>query len=136
MAEWCNGSISESLSDDPSSSLGAASATMSCRVVMSLLNLHKRYHGFSHFKLPLARRRICDMWQEGAANAIPAKAHDLLANYERGEVKVSGELLVLPIYQNQLFRALSSTVLRASLINWYIRFNSLGAYMQLRFPCE
>ena len=52
MAEWCNGSISESLSDDPSSSLGAASAAMPCRVVMSLLNLHKRYHGFSHFKLP------------------------------------------------------------------------------------
>jgi len=25
---------------------------MPCRVVMSLLNLHKRYHGFSHFKLP------------------------------------------------------------------------------------
>jgi len=46
------------------------------------------------------------MWQEGAANAIPAKAHDLLANYERGEVKVSGELLVLPICQNQFFSRL------------------------------
>lgn len=76
--------------------------------------------------------RVCDMWHERAANAIPAKAHDLLTNHERGEVKVSGELLVLSIYQNQLFRALSSTVLRASLINWYIRFNSLGAYISIK----
>ena len=56
------------------------------------------------------------MWHERAANAIPAKAHDLLANHERGEVKVSGELLVLPICQNQLFCASSSTGESAELI--------------------
>ena len=48
MAEWCNGSISESLSDDPSSSLGAASTAMSCRVhtlVKSMRALHGVFVG-------------------------------------------------------------------------------------------
>lgn len=44
MAEWCNGSISESLSDDPSSSLGAASAVMPRRV-HSLIKSMRALHG-------------------------------------------------------------------------------------------
>lgn len=49
MAEWCNGSISESLSDDPSSSLGAAIRAVISRqtvtsVITDFLTLNYHWH--------------------------------------------------------------------------------------------
>lgn len=44
-------------------------------------------------RLNYHRRTECDMWQEGAENAIPANAHNLLfssktVDYERSEVNL------------------------------------------------